>query len=75
MFRLDGREVVIPNVTGVQDFNLATGTTIRKAILGMKRGGVRRLLVSFPSLFGQSSSWFHYGALVLQLRLLDIHEG
>ena len=75
VFRLDGREVVIPNVTGVQDFNLATGTTIRKAILGMKRGGVRRLLVSFPSLFGQSSSWFHYGALVLQLRLLDIHEG
>ena len=73
VYRLDGREVDIPNFSGIQKFVLFTGSPVRKALLGMKAGGLRRLLVNFPSVFGQSHGWFHYSALVLQVKLLAIN--
>jgi len=73
VFRLDGREIDVPDLTGVQTFVLFTGSPVKKALLGMRAGGLRRLLVNFPSVFGGSHGWFHYGAQILQVKLLAIY--
>jgi len=51
---------------------LFTGSLIKKAIIGMKAGGLRRLLISSPTIFGLEHVWFHYGAQVLEIKLESI---
>jgi len=72
VFRLDGREMAIPEFTGSHQMALATGSIIKNALIGMKPGGLRRLLVNFPSEFGQTQIWFHYGAQVLEVKLQSV---
>lgn len=71
VFRLDGREMVVPGFSGVQHFELLTGSQLTNAVLGMKSGGIRRLLVNFPAEFNLQN-WSHYGAQILQIRLNSI---
>ena len=72
VYRMDGRSLEIPDLSGIQTMSLITGSPIKRAILGMRVGGKRRLLVNFPSVFGQTQGWFHYSAQMLEVELLSI---
>ena len=73
VFRMDGHPVEIPNLSGVQNMALVTGSPIKRSLLGMRVGGRRRLLVNSPSVFGQSQEWFHYSAQILEVELLAVN--
>jgi len=72
IYRLDGKEIKIPEISGAHQMVLFTGSLIKKAIIGMKAGGLRRLLISSPTIFGLEHVWFHYGAQVLEIKLESI---
>jgi hypothetical protein len=63
--------MTVPGFTGVQHLTLTTGSIIKNAVIGMKSGGLRRLLVNFPAVFGQQD-WAHYGAQILEIRLNSV---
>ncbi len=69
VYRLDGHQMNIPEFTGNRQIVLFTGSLLKRAILGMKVGGERLLLVNSPDVFGQDQTWFHYGPKVLEVRL------
>lgn len=71
VFRLDGTEMTIQGFTGLQHLVLSTGSTLKNAILGMKSGGLRRLLVNFPAEFGLQD-WSHYGAQIVEIHLNSV---
>lgn len=73
VFRMDGHAVTVPNLSGIQNMALVTGSPIKRAILGMRVGGKRRLLVNSPSVFGQTQEWFHYSAQILEVELLAVN--
>jgi hypothetical protein len=63
--------MVVPGFSGVQHFDLAPGSVLKNAVLGMRSGGIRRLLVNFPAEFN-IQNWLHYGAQVLQIHLNSV---
>lgn len=72
IYRLDGHVVNVPDISGAHQMVLSTGSLIKRAIIGMKMGGLRHLLVNFPAEFGQQQNWFHYGAQILEIKLNSI---
>lgn len=68
-YRLDGHKIDLPEYSGPHQIALFTGSLMKRAIIGMRTGGVRRLLLNSADVFGPEKNWFHYGAKVLEIRL------